>query len=75
MRNFDVRILGDVDDGCRVEVTASPAGETSDAVVIPALLQDAALDAALRDLRDFRVELGTVRELGTALWRVPAASG
>lgn len=68
MRNFDLRIRGDAEAGYRVEVTASPAGETPDAAPMPALLEDAALDAALRGLHDFRAELGTVRELGNTLW-------
>lgn len=69
MRNFDVRIRGNASDGYRVEVTASPAGETPTATMMPSPLEHAAVDPALRDLRDLRADPKRVRELGDALWQ------
>lgn len=69
MHNFDVRILGDAGSGYRVEVTASPAGETPQPVPMPSSPNLLAVEAALQDLRDFRADPGTVRELGGALWQ------
>lgn len=69
MRNFDVRIRGAAADDYRVEVTASPAGETPEAVPMLSPLADTAIETVLRDLRDFRADPDTVRELGTALWQ------
>ncbi|MFQ5858342.1 MAG: CHAT domain-containing protein [Anaerolineae bacterium] len=68
MRNFDVRMRGNADDGYRVEVTASPAGETPEATRMPSPLEHATVESALRDLRDFRADPNTVRGLGNALW-------
>jgi hypothetical protein len=69
MHNFDVRILGNVGDGYRVEVTASPAGETPQAVPMPSPMEQPAVERALQDLRDFRAAPSAVRELGNALWQ------
>ena len=69
MHNFDVRILSDSGSGYRVEVTASPAGETPQAAPMPSPLGQPAIETALGDLRDFRADPGTVRELGSGLWQ------
>ncbi|MFQ5343489.1 MAG: CHAT domain-containing protein [Anaerolineae bacterium] len=69
MHNFDVRILGNAGSGYRVEVTASPAGETPQAAPMPSPLEQPAIETALSDLRDFRADPSTVRELGSGLWQ------
>ncbi|MFQ5596334.1 MAG: CHAT domain-containing protein, partial [Anaerolineae bacterium] len=70
MHNFDLRILGDADSGYRVEVTASPAGETPQAIPMPSPLDRPVVETAVHDLRDFRADPSTVRDLGSALWQV-----